>query len=183
MRAFRRCVQHYRSHHKIKTFTCSDQFRCMAFAQLTYIDSFQTQQTNICHMSIHGGMSHNTLANANQTRDWRIYVDFAQSLIHIARTLYLNQDFGIKFYNTVYAFDATTIVLLIPEAGAFYVTLATSNLQYRRQDTNLDCRIRVCSDYYRKIRTQHHDQSLYNSTDFKCHRFRANAFKSSIFRS
>lgn len=58
MRAFRRCVQHYRSHHKIKTFTCSDQFRCMAFAQLTYIDSFQTQQTNICHMSIHGGMSH-----------------------------------------------------------------------------------------------------------------------------
>lgn len=113
MHTFRRCVQRYRGHYKIKTFTCSDQFRCMAFAQLTYRDSLRAQQTKLYHIGIRGGMSRNTLANANQTRDWRIYADFAQSLIHIARTLYLDEHFGIELDNTVYALDATTIDLCL----------------------------------------------------------------------
>jgi transposase len=120
MHTFRRCVQRYRGHHKIKTFTCSDQFRCMAFAQLTYRDSLRdieaclrAQRTKLYHMGICGGISRNTLAHANQTRDWRIYADFAQSLIHIARSLYVDEDFGIELDNTVYALDATTIDLCL----------------------------------------------------------------------
>ena len=92
----------------------------MAFAQLAYRDSLRdieaclrAQRTKLYHMGIGGGVSRNTLANANQTRDWRIYADFAQSLIHIARTLYLDEDFGLELDNTVYALDATTIDLCL----------------------------------------------------------------------
>lgn len=95
MHTFRRCVQRYRGNHKIKSFSCVDQYRCMAFAQLTYRESLRdievclrAQQSRLYHMGIRGGMSRNTLSNANMTRDWRIYADFAQALIHIARKLY-----------------------------------------------------------------------------------------------
>ena len=81
----RRCVQRYHGNHKIKSFTCLDQFRCMAFAQLTYRESLRdieaclrAQQNKLYHMGIRGGISRNTLANANKTRDWRIYADFAR---------------------------------------------------------------------------------------------------------
>ncbi len=117
---FRRCVQRYRGNHKIKTFSCLDQFRCMAFAQLTYRESLRdieaclrAQQNKLYHMGIRGGVSRNTLANANKTRDWRIYADFAQTLIHIARKLYIDDEFGVELYNTVYALDATTIDLCL----------------------------------------------------------------------
>ena len=120
MHTFRRCVQRYRGNHNIKSFSCLDQFRCMAFAQLTYRESLRdieaclrAQQNKLYHMGIRGGISRNTLANANKTRDWRIYADFAQALIHIARKLYVDDDFGVELDNTVYALDATTIDLCL----------------------------------------------------------------------
>ena len=120
MHVFRRCVQHYRGNHRIKSFSCLDQFRCMAFAQLTYRESLRdieaclrSQQSKLYHMGIRGGVSRNTLANANKVRDWRIYADFAQSLIQIARKLYMDDDIGIELDNTVYALDATTIDLCL----------------------------------------------------------------------
>ena len=120
MHTFRRCVQRYHGNHKIKSFTCLDQFRCMAFAQLTYRESLRdieaclrAQQNKLYHMGIRGGISRNTLANANKTRDWRIYADFAQTLIHTARKLYVDEDFGVELDNTIYALDATTIDLCL----------------------------------------------------------------------
>ena len=120
LRTFRRCVQRYRGNHKIQSFSCLDQFRCMAFAQLTYRESLRdieaclrAQQNKLYHMGIRGGISRNTLSNANKVRDWRIYADFAQSLIQIARKLYVDEEIGAELDNTVYALDATTIDLCL----------------------------------------------------------------------
>ncbi len=120
LHTFRRCVQRYRGNHKIQSFSCLDQFRCMAFAQLTYRESLRdieaclrAQPNKLYHMGIRGGISRNTLANANKVRDWRIYADFAQSLIQIARKLYVDEDIGADLDNTVYALDATTIDLCL----------------------------------------------------------------------
>ncbi|MHC4073550.1 MAG: IS4 family transposase [Planctomycetota bacterium] len=120
MHALRRCVQRYRGHHKVKRFTCLDQYLCMAFAQLTYRESLRdieaclrAQQNKLYHMGIRGQVSRNTLANANKVRDWRIYAEFAHSLIHIARRLYRDEDFGVELAHTVYALDATTIDLCL----------------------------------------------------------------------
>jgi hypothetical protein len=120
LHTFRRCVQRYRGNHKIHSFSCLDQFRCMAFAQLTYRESLRdieaclrAQQNKLYHMGIRGGISRNTLSNANKVRDWRIYADFAQSLIQIARKLYVDEDIGAELDNTVYALDATTIDLCL----------------------------------------------------------------------
>ena len=92
----------------------------MAFAQLTYRESLRdiaaclrAQQSKLYHIGIRGGISRNTLANANKTRDWCIYADFAQALIHIACKLYVDDDFGVELNNTVYALDATTIDLCL----------------------------------------------------------------------
>ena len=92
---FRRCVARYRGHHKVKSFSCFDQYLCMAFAQLTYRESLRDIEAclraragKLYHMGIRGQVSRNTLANANHVRDWRIYADFAQALIHTARRLY-----------------------------------------------------------------------------------------------
>ena len=120
LHTFRRCVQRYRGNHKIQSFSCLDQFRCMAFAQLTYRESLRdieaclrAQHNKLYHMGIRGGISRNTLSNANKVRDWRIYADFAQSLIQIARKLYVDEDIGAELDNTVYALDATTIDLCL----------------------------------------------------------------------
>ena len=117
---FRRCVQRYRGHYKIKSFSCLDQYLCMAFAQLTFRESLRdieaclrAQRAKLYHMGIRGGVSRNTLANANERRDWRIQADFAQSLIHIARRRYSDDDFGVDLEETVYALDATTIDLCL----------------------------------------------------------------------
>jgi len=117
---FRRCVQRYRGSYKVKDFTCLDQYLCMAFAQLTYRESLRdieaclrAQQSKLYHMGIRSHVSRNTLANANKVRDWRIYADFAQSLINTARRLYAHEEFGVELDQTVYALDATTIDLCL----------------------------------------------------------------------
>jgi hypothetical protein len=120
MHIFRQCVNRYQGNRKIKNFTCLDQFLCMAFAQLTYRESLRdievclrAQHNKLYHMGIRGGIARNTLANANKTRDWRIYADLAQSLITTARGLYINEDLGLELDNTVYALDASTIDLCL----------------------------------------------------------------------
>jgi hypothetical protein len=117
---FRRCVARYDGEHKVKQFTCLDQYLCMAFAQLTYRESLRdieaclrSQATKLYHMGFRSVVARNTLANANAVRDWRIYADFAQSLISIARRLYVDEPFGVDLANTVYALDATTIDLCL----------------------------------------------------------------------
>lgn len=117
---FRRCVDQYRGNYKIKSFTCWDQFLCMAFAQLTYRESLRDIQAclraagqKLYHMGIRGKVSRNTLANANQVRNWRIYADFAEVLIKTARNLYAEDDFGLQLNQTVYALDATIIDLCL----------------------------------------------------------------------
>jgi hypothetical protein len=117
---FRQCVARYNGNYKVITFTCLDQFLCMAFAQLTYRESLRdieaclrVAKPKLYHMGIRSNVSRNTLAHANENRDWRIYADFAQVLIKIARELYANEDFGLELKNAVYAFDSTTIDLCL----------------------------------------------------------------------
>ncbi|MBA7702793.1 hypothetical protein ES703_111567 [subsurface metagenome] len=118
MYEFRKCVKRYKGNFNIQTFSCLDQFLCMAFAQLTYRESLRdieaclrSLQKKLYHMGIRGKVSRSTLSDANEKRDWRIYADFALVLIHIARNLYINDDFGVELDNTVYALDSTTIDL------------------------------------------------------------------------
>jgi hypothetical protein len=117
---FRQCVERYQGNYKIKSFSCWDQFLSMAFAQLTYRESLRDIQAclraakqKLYHMGIRGKISRNTLAHANQVRDWRIYADFAQVLIREARGLYINESFGIDLDQTIYALDATIIDLCL----------------------------------------------------------------------
>ena len=117
---FRRCVTRYRGEFKVKSFSCLDQFLCMAFAQLTYRESLRdievclrAQSSKLYHLGIRSAVARNTLANANAVRDWRIYADFAQNLIGIARWLYAQEPFGVDLQETVYALDATTIGLCL----------------------------------------------------------------------
>ena len=117
---FNQCVKRYNGNYKIKNFTCREQFLCMAFAQLTYRESLRDIQAclraadkKLYHMGIRSKVSRNTLAHANQTRDWRIYADFAQILIREARKLYANEDFGVQLGQTVYALDSTIIDLCL----------------------------------------------------------------------
>ena len=117
---FRRCVVRYQGEHKVKSFSCLDQYLCMAFAQLTYRESLRdieaclrAQRNKLYHMGFRSTVSRNTLANANSVRDWRIYADFAQSLIAIARRLYADESFSVDMKDTVYALDATTIDLCL----------------------------------------------------------------------
>ena len=120
LHTFYRCVQRYRGHYKVQSFSCLDQYLCMAFAQLTYRDSLRdvetclrAQKAKLYHMGIRGHVSRATLADANERRDWRIHADFAQALIVIARPLYAEDSFGVELDNTVYALDATTIDLCL----------------------------------------------------------------------
>jgi len=117
---FDRCVRRYHGNRRIKTFSCFDQYLCMAFAQITYRQSLRdieaclrAMQPKLYHCGIRGNVSRNTLANANEHRDWKIYADFAQILIGKARTLYANEDFGIQLNREVYALDSTTIDLCL----------------------------------------------------------------------
>lgn len=120
MHEFRKCVQRYDGNYKVKSFSCFDQFLCMAFAQLTYRESLRdievclrSMQKKLYHIGIRGKVSRSTLANANENRAWRIYADFAQVLIHRARDLYIDDEFGIELNQTVYALDSTTINLCL----------------------------------------------------------------------
>jgi IS4 transposase len=117
---FRRCVARYGGTYKVKSFSCLDQYLCMAFAQLTYRESLRdieaclrAQQRKLYHMGIKTRVSRSTLADANESRDWRIYADFAHSLIAIARRLYATEPFGVDLKDAVYALDASTIDLCL----------------------------------------------------------------------
>lgn len=120
LHTFRRLVQKYQGDNYVKTFSCLDQYLCMVFAQLTYRESLRdievcltAQQQKLYHMGIRGTVSRSTLADANEKRDWRIYADFAHSLITVARDLYANDDFGLELKETIYALDASTIDLCL----------------------------------------------------------------------
>jgi hypothetical protein len=120
MHTFRRCVARYDGNRYKKTFSCLDQYLCMAFAQLTYRESLRdieaclrAQKDKLYHMGIRGSISRSTLADANQRQDWRIYADLAQALIRIARPLYADEDLGLDLDNTVYALDASTVDLCL----------------------------------------------------------------------
>jgi len=120
MAKFRRCVDRYNGNYRTRSFTCFDQFLCMAFAQLTYRESLRdiecclrAMRGKLYHMGIRGKVSRSTIAYANENRDWRIYCDFAQILIHQARQLYSNDDFGLQLEETVYALDASIIDLCL----------------------------------------------------------------------
>ena len=115
---FRKCVERYAGNHRVRSFSCWDQFLCMAFAQLTYRESLRdivaclrSQDRRLYHMGIRGTVSCSTLADANESRDWRIYADFAQVLIAEARRLYRDAPRQVELTNTVYALDSTTIDL------------------------------------------------------------------------
>jgi len=117
---FRQCVNRYNGNHRIRSFTCYNQFLCMAFAQLAYRESLRdiecclrAMREKLYHMGIRGKVSRSTLADANEIRDWRIYSDFAQILIHEARQLYVEDDFGLELKETVYALDSSTIDLCL----------------------------------------------------------------------
>jgi hypothetical protein len=118
---FWKCVHRYRGTYKVQKFSCMDQFLCMAFAQLTYRDSLRDIEACLRAMSgklyhmgiISGTIARSTLADANENRDWRIYADFAQVLIHHARDLYTGDNFGVELEETVYALDSTLIELCL----------------------------------------------------------------------
>jgi hypothetical protein len=117
---FRRCVERYRGDYKVQSFSCWDQFLCLAFAQLAGRESLRdieaclrSQQGKLFHMGFRGRISRNTLAHANETRDWRIFADFARILIGTARELYRHEPFGVELAETVYALDSTTIDLCL----------------------------------------------------------------------
>ena len=119
-KTFHRIVDRYGGNHRIRALSCAEQFRVMAFAQLTYRESLRdievclaAQAGKLYHMGIAEPVARSTLADANETRDWRIYFEFAQRLIVKARALYASEDFGVELANTVYALDATTIDLCL----------------------------------------------------------------------
>jgi hypothetical protein len=119
-RRFQTCVNRYGGDYKVGTYQCVEQFRVMAFAQLTYRHSLREVEaclrvvkSKLYHMGIHSTISHSNLAHANHQRDWRIYADFAQILIQRAKQLYLGDDLGLDIDATVYALDATTIDLCL----------------------------------------------------------------------
>lgn len=117
---FRRFVNQYRGHYKVKSFSCMDQYLCMAFAQLTYRESLRDIEVclrsvpkKLYHMGIRSTVSRNTIANANEQRDWRIYANLAQLLIRQARELYADDPAFSEFDHSIYAFDSTTIDLCL----------------------------------------------------------------------
>ena len=117
---FQKCVTRYGGNYKFRGFSCLDQFLCLAFAQLTFRESLRdieaclrSVESKLYHMGFRGKISRSTLADANEAHDWRIYADFAQVLIHIARPMYADESLGFDLDNTVYALDSTTIDLCL----------------------------------------------------------------------
>ena len=120
LHTFRQCVAKYPSRYPTLTFSHLDQFLCLAFAQLTYRESLRdietclrAHQAKLYHLGIRGNIAKSTLADANESRDWRIYQDFALSLIQTARNLYINDSFAVELKQTAYALDTTTIDLCL----------------------------------------------------------------------
>src|SRR5712671_6135830 len=119
-REFRRCVARYSGDNRLRGFSCWDQFLCMAFAQFTFREGLRdieaclrSSPDKLYHMGIRGRVSRSTLADANETHDWRIFADFAQRLIAIARPLYASDPIGVELDQSLYALDSTTIDLCL----------------------------------------------------------------------
>jgi hypothetical protein len=117
---FTRLVERYGGDHRVRTFSCTEQYRAMAFAQLTYRESLRdiepclpAQAAKLHHMGFHKPVRRSTLAEANETRDWRIYAALAQPVIVQARKLYAGEDLGLDLKNAVYVLDSTTIDLCL----------------------------------------------------------------------
>jgi len=117
---FARLVERYRGDHRVRTFTCAEQYRAMAFAQLTYRESLRdietclsAQAAKLYHMGFREPVRRSTLSDANEARDWRIWAELAQRLIAQARKLHADDDLGLELKNTVYALDSTTIDLCL----------------------------------------------------------------------
>jgi hypothetical protein len=117
---FRRCVARYSGNYKVRNFSCWDQFLAMAFAQITFRESLtdieiclRSRSDALYHLGFRSSVAHSTLADANSTRDWRIYADLAQGLIRRARKLYAQESLGLELDETVYALDSTTIDLCL----------------------------------------------------------------------
>jgi hypothetical protein len=117
---FRRCVNRYQGNYRIRNFSCWDQFLAMSFAQITYRDSLadievclRSRHDQLYRLGFRSTIAHSTLAEANSSRDWRIYHDLAQGLIARARRLYASESFGVELEQTVYALDSTTIDLCL----------------------------------------------------------------------
>lgn len=120
MYKFRKCVDRYNGNYHTSSFSCMDQFLCMAFAQLTYREGLRdieaclrSRREKLYHLGIRGNVSKSTLADANEKRDWRIYADFCQILISQARSLYADEELGVELKETAYALDSTTIDLCL----------------------------------------------------------------------
>jgi hypothetical protein len=120
-KTFHRIVARYGGDHRVRTLTCAEQFRCMAFAQLTYRESLRdieaclsAQAAKLYHMGFREPVSRSTLADANERRDWRIYAEFAQRLIVTARKLYAADVLGVELSNTVYALDELPLEFRLP---------------------------------------------------------------------
>ena len=118
--ALDRCIQRYRGNHRVRRFSCREQFLVMAFAQLTFRESLRDIEVSLgavperlYHLGLRHPVSRSTLADANEKRDWQIYADFAQVLIHEARRLYAGESLALDLDQTVYALDATTIDLCL----------------------------------------------------------------------
>lgn len=119
-RRLQTCINRYNGDHKIQTYRCAEQFRVMSFAQLTYRHSLREVEaclravpSKLYHLGFYSSTSHSNMAHANQTRDWRIYADFAQILVRRAKQLYMGEDLGLDIEGTVYALDSTTIDLCL----------------------------------------------------------------------
>jgi Domain of unknown function (DUF4372) len=118
--SFERIVARYGGDLRVRKFRCSEQFRVMAFAQITYRESLRdieaclgAQPSKLYGMGLREPVARSTLADANEARDWRIWADIAAILIRRARKLYINDDIGLDLANTVYALDSTTIDLCL----------------------------------------------------------------------
>ena len=117
---FQKCVDRYHGEYQQKSFSCWDQFLAMAFAQFTYRESLRdieaclrSMSGKLYHMGFRGKVARSTLADANENRDWRIFADFAQVLIGIARPLYAHDPIGVELDQSLYALDSTTIDLCL----------------------------------------------------------------------
>jgi len=180
---FQICVDRYQGNRYVKDFSCWDQFLCLAFAQLTYRESLRdieaclrAQQPKLYHMGFRGRVSRNTLAHANEHRDWRIYADFAQILIGIARDLYRDEPFGVELSETVYALDST----LDQTAPAHQGFLR--HQRERGEDSGLGGPFCLCAGGDRQKAAWARPEPLQNSANSQRHSFRKNPNFRGVFQ-
>ena len=141
---FQRCMARYRGNHKVRKFSCREQFLAMSFAQLTYRESLRdieaclaSRSDQLYHLGFRGRVARSTLSEANEKRDWRIYADLAHRLIPRARALYQEESLEVDLDETIYAFDASTIDLSL---SVFPWAWAQQNKSAVKLNTLLDLR-------------------------------------------